>query len=456
MRTTLLRFLPLLALFATGCVIEVEDDDDDWASPAGTGGRAGAAGKSGSSTGGRGGSAGASGTAGSAGSAGSAGAGGAGGAEPAAFVRFAHLAPTTEAVDVCLRSLDFSNSWAHADVAGPVFANNANEFVGSPAEPDVAANARDFYFPGVTTYFRVSPPGPWEVRLVPAANASTLTPSCEQAFGGVADLSLDLKADQTLTVALIGERPTEAGGVSALPLGWAPFGEPDAQPDLALGQVINTLTGGAAITLGTFDPISQKPLPLASAEPASVGAEGFAELPLDTSTRYLFLGAPDETGERPLITSLPQIGVTAKAGDVWTFFAAGTAPGASAPALEPQAVACKNLVEGRGLSEASLIATDCIYLNSKVPLPAPAETPLAPPSLGPATRARQPAPLPRGAGFVVSRQGPQARLSSKRAGLVASGRGRAPRPAAFSPRPGRRLSRRAPAGGFLAAPRPAW
>ncbi|HEU4412886.1 MAG TPA: hypothetical protein VFS43_47030 [Polyangiaceae bacterium] len=423
MRTTLLRFLPLCALLATGCVIEVEDDDD-WSGTAGGGwaGKAGAAGRGGSAGTGSGG------VAGSGGSGGTAGAGGQGGpVEEPAYVRFAHLSPNTDAVDVCLRPVDFADSWTHPEfIFGPVFAKNAADVAAEPGDPAQAANPRDFYFPGVSTYFEIKPAGTWEVRLVPAVD-DVSTASCETAVEGVPDLSLDLRSGQVLTVALIGDRPEDRGAGAPLALGWAPFAEPDADPERALGHVINALTGGAEATLATFDAATGVATPLANARPTAVGLDSPLELALDQRAKYVFLGPAGADGTRPLLTPEPKVELGAAAGDVWTFFAAGTGAGELAELLRPQTIACKNLVEGRGVSDASLIAADCVYLNSSVPAaPAPAPGELASPGLevrGTASPRRATRPRAGSARKVRPSVGPDShgrRLLGKRAKHVAA------------------------------------
>lgn len=374
MRTTLLRFLPFCALLATGCVIEVEDDDDSFSGVPGTKGWAGRSGAAGSGT---------AGVAGAGGVSGAGGAGGEGGAvEAPAYVRFAHLAPNTDAVDICLRPVDFADTWSHPEfIFGPVFAQNAADFAAEPSDPELTANPRDFYFPGVSTYFEIQPAGRWEVRLVPAVD-DVSTGSCERVVDDVADLSLDLRSGQVLTVGLIGDRAIDRGGSIAVPLGWSPIGDPDADSGRALGQVVNALSGGDEITLATFDAEKNEATPVGEARPTKVGTSTLLDLPVGVRSKYVFLGNPDDAANpQPQLTSTPTIELDAKPGEVWTFFAAGTAAAETADLLKPQAIACRNLVDGRAVNDASLIAADCVYLNSSVPAaPAPEPTELSRPA----------------------------------------------------------------------------
>jgi hypothetical protein len=373
MRTTLLRFLPLVALFATGCVIEVEDDDD-WsggtATPPynpGSGGRGNAPG-----AGGAGGGA-------TAGSGNEAGQGGGGEVAPA-FVRFAHLAPTTEAVDICVRPVDFADSWSHPDfVFGPLFANNAVEYPSRPdADPALEANPKDFYFPGVSTFFELSPPGAWQVRVVKAGDprVDTIGPSCKSAFEGVADLSLDLRSGEVLTVAL--EGPTAPATLApAEPLQLRSYEGAAADPAAARARVIDALTAYYdGVTLGALDVATGQVAPLAPAAPSAAGTGDVFELAAGKPGRYALLGLSGDDGTRPLLTPVPLLELTPAAGDVWSFFAAGTGLDEAELLLQPQLIACRDATQGAGLNAASLIAADCTYLNSKKPEPPPVEPPV--------------------------------------------------------------------------------
>jgi hypothetical protein len=371
MRTTHLRFLPLIALLATGCVIEV-DDGDDWDSGGYAGGWAGGTGKSGTGSGGYAGGP-------IAGSAGAAGAGGgqAGGGttETTAFVRFAHLAPTTEPVDICLRPVDFAATWSHPEyIFGPVFAKNAAERAALP-DGEPAANPKDFYFPGVSTYFKLAPAGAWEVRLVPASDDPFVPASCENAYEGVADLTLELNDQQMLTVALTGTKITDPApeGSLRLPLGWAPFGDLEGDAKVPRAHVINALSEGRPAMFGTYDDANLgQPLIPSYIE---AGAEAQFDLTPDQPTRYVFISGKiinedptDDTGITwDLLTPPPDIALTAKPGEVLTFFAAGTGTFEPGPQpLQPQTIACRSLPDGRAVNESSLIAADCTYLNSGV------------------------------------------------------------------------------------------